>query len=70
MTEALDLVRELVAIPGPPGQEGEVRNAVAAHAGRLGCARETDARGNLLLGLPGCGTGAGAARHRGDGASR
>ena len=53
MTEALDLVRELVAIPGPPGQEGEVRNAVAAHAGRLGCARETDARGNLLLGLPG-----------------
>jgi putative aminopeptidase FrvX len=55
MTDALDLVRELVALPGPPGQEGMVRKAVAAHAGRLGCARETDARGNLLLSLPGAG---------------
>lgn len=53
MTDALDLVRELVALPGPPGQEGAVREAVAAHADRLGCARETDARGNLLLSLPG-----------------
>ena len=49
------LVRELVALPGPPGQEGRVREAVAAHADRLGCARETDARGNLLLSLPGAG---------------
>jgi len=55
MTNALDLVRELVALPGPPGQEGLVREAVAAHADRLGCARETDARGNLLLSLPGAG---------------
>ena len=30
-----------------------MREAVAAHAGRLGCAFETDARGNLLLSLPG-----------------
>ena len=53
MTNALDLVRELVAIPGPAGQEENIRAAVAAHADRLGCARETDARGNLLLSLPG-----------------
>lgn len=55
MTDALGLVRELVALPGPPGQEGRVREAVAAHADRLGCARETDARGNLLVSLPGAG---------------
>ena len=49
----LDVVRELVAIPGPPGQEMLVREAVATHAERLGCAFETDARGNLLMSLPG-----------------
>ncbi len=53
MTNALELVRELTALPGPPGQEDAVRNAVAAHAERLGCVHETDARGNLLLSLPG-----------------
>ncbi len=53
--DSLDLVRELVAIAGPPGQEGQVREAVAAHAQRLGCVHETDARGNLLLSLPGAG---------------
>jgi len=53
MTDAIELVRELVALPGPPGQEALVRKAVAAHAGRLGCAFEADARGNLLVSLPG-----------------
>ena len=53
MTDALDLVRELIAVPGPPGQEELIRQAVAAHADRLGCLTETDARGNLLLALPG-----------------
>ena len=53
MTDALDLVRELIALPGPPGQEELIRHAVAAHADRLGCLHETDARGNLLLALPG-----------------
>jgi len=53
MTDAIELVRELVTLPWPPGQEALVREAVAAHAGRLGCAFEADARGNLLLSLPG-----------------
>ncbi len=53
MTDVLELVRELVALPGPPGQEEAVREAVAAHAGRRGCICEADARGNLLLSLPG-----------------
>ena len=53
MTNTLELVRELTALTGPPGQEDAVREAVAAHAERLGCAYATDARGNLLLSLPG-----------------
>lgn len=53
MTDALALVRELVAIPGPPGQEDAVRDAVAAHADRLGCVHAADARGNLLIAPPG-----------------
>ena len=53
MTDALTLVQELVALPGPPGQEGLVRRAVAAHAGRLGCTHAADARGNLLMSVPG-----------------
>lgn len=53
MPDALELVRELAAIPGPPGQEDAVRNAVAAHVERLGCVHEADARGNLLVGPPG-----------------
>ena len=53
MTDALKLVRELTALPGPPGQEDLVRAAVIVHAERLGCVHETDARGNLRLSLPG-----------------
>ncbi len=53
MTNALELVRELTQIPGPPGQEQRVREAVAVHAERLGCVHEADARGNLLLTVPG-----------------
>ena len=51
--DALELIRELTQLPGPPGQEILVRDAVAAHAARLGCIYETDARGNLLLSVPG-----------------
>ncbi len=53
MTNALELVRELTALPGPPGQEKLVRDAVITHAERLNCVYETDARGNLLISAPG-----------------
>ena len=53
MPDALELVRELIALPGPPGQEEAVRAAVAAHAERLGCVHAADARGNLLIAPPG-----------------
>lgn len=55
MFDALELVRELVAIPGPPGQEDAVRARVTAHVERLGCACKVDARGNLLVAPPGTG---------------
>lgn len=53
LPDALSLVRELVALPGPPGQEDAVRDAVAAHVQSLGCTHRTDARGNLLVAPPG-----------------
>lgn len=46
-----ELLRELVALPGPPGQEAAVREAVAAYVAGLGLPCETDARGNLLVGF-------------------
>ncbi len=53
MLDALELVRELVSVPGPPGQEDAVRAGVIAHIESLGCAHVTDARGNLLVAPPG-----------------
>lgn len=47
---ALELLKELVAIPGPPGQEVLVRQALAKHVEALGLAHRTDAKGNLLIG--------------------
>ncbi len=44
----LELLRELVALPGPPGQETAVRETVAAHVRAVGGYSETDAKGNLL----------------------
>jgi putative aminopeptidase FrvX len=45
------LLAELVACPGPPGQEDAVRAAVASYVTRLGLPSSTDARGNLLVPL-------------------
>lgn len=56
MLNSIQLVRELVALPGPPGQEAAVREAVSAHVLLLNCVSETDARGNLLVSLPGAST--------------
>ena len=44
----IDLLAELVAAAGPPGQEGGVRAALERHLGSLGLASEVDAKGNLL----------------------
>lgn len=49
MLDSFKLLEELVAIPGPPGQEGAIRDAVSAHAADLGYATRVDAKGNLLI---------------------
>ncbi len=49
--DSRSLLAELVALPGPPGQEGHVRDAVASHVGRLGLSHRIDAKGNLLVPL-------------------
>ncbi|HTQ11316.1 MAG TPA: hypothetical protein VMI31_14720, partial [Fimbriimonadaceae bacterium] len=48
--DTLKLLEELVAIPGPPGQEILVRRALEAHLDGLGLKHRTDAKGNLLVG--------------------
>lgn len=47
----LDLLQELVSIPGPPGQETTVRYALEAHLKRFGAKSRVDAKGNLLVAL-------------------
>lgn len=46
------LLAELVRLPGPPGQEDAVREAVATHMRDLGYGPRTDARGNVSVGDP------------------
>lgn len=48
MLDPLQLLGELVAIPGPPGQEDEVRAAVLRHVQAIGKDCSLDAKGNLL----------------------
>jgi putative aminopeptidase FrvX len=48
-----DMLRHLVALPGPPGREDPVREAVAGYVDMLGLAHSTDAAGNLLVSLGG-----------------
>lgn len=52
----IDLLRELVAAPGPPGQEQAVRDVVIEHIEAIGCKHAIDARGNLLIAPPGVDT--------------
>ena len=49
LPEVLDLLQELVSIPGPPGQEGLVAEALAHHVSTLGLTPTVDAKGNLLV---------------------
>ena len=53
MTPSTDLIRWLVALPGPSGEERAVTTALAARVAEMGFHPETDAKGNLLVTLPG-----------------
>lgn len=49
MLDSLELIRELIAPPGPPGEEGAIRDVMAARMRGLGYAPETDPKGNLFV---------------------
>jgi len=48
--DALDVLRELIALPGPPGQEKAVREALAKHLDSMGLSHRTDPKGNMIVG--------------------
>ena len=53
MTNSTELIRWLVGLVGPSGEEKAVREALAERVRSLGYDPETDAKGNLLVSLPG-----------------
>ena len=53
MTDSTELIRLLVGLVGPSGEEKAVREAVAERVRGLGLVPETDSKGNLLVTLPG-----------------
>ncbi len=53
MTDSTELIRWLVALVGPAGEERAVTNALSDRVSELGYVPETDAKGNLLVTLPG-----------------
>ena len=46
--EAVDLLREMIAIPSPSGQEQELAAFLAARLGKLGFTERIDAAGNVI----------------------
>ncbi|MFZ4509119.1 MAG: hypothetical protein ACOYON_15635, partial [Fimbriimonas sp.] len=48
--DSLELLAELIAIPGPPGEEQWVAEAVARHLDRMRLPYDVDAKGNVLVG--------------------
>ena len=53
--DSLALLQEFVSVPAPPGQEGALREVLAAHVSELGLTHTADAKGNLLVRLGGTG---------------
>ena len=51
MLDPLQLLAELVAAPGPPGQEDAVRFLLQRHLHEIGAQPQEDAKGNLLMPL-------------------
>lgn len=51
--DPIALLAELTSLPGPPGQERLVREALIRHVDEIGFSWTTDAKGNLLVPLSG-----------------
>ncbi|HLK61407.1 MAG TPA: M20/M25/M40 family metallo-hydrolase [Chthonomonadaceae bacterium] len=52
MSDSTELIRQLVALPGPSGQEGVVSAWLAERVRALGYKPEIDPKGNLIVTLP------------------
>ncbi|HZO87827.1 MAG TPA: M20/M25/M40 family metallo-hydrolase [Chthonomonadaceae bacterium] len=55
MTNPTELIRQLIQLPGPPGQENAVRNWLAERLRALDFRPTTDPKGNLFVQLAGTG---------------
>ncbi len=53
MKDAISLIKDLISIPGPPGEEKYVREYLYNELIQLDFAPITDAKGNLVIELPG-----------------
>jgi putative aminopeptidase FrvX len=53
MSDSTELIRQLIALPGPPGEEKAVRHWLAESLRAMGYDARTDAKGNLAVHLPG-----------------
>lgn len=51
--DSVELIRELIALPGPPGEEKAVAEYVQGKLAHLGYSPEVDAKGNVLVHLEG-----------------
>lgn len=49
MFDTQELIQELITPPGPPGEEGAIREVTAARMRALGYTPETDPKGNLFV---------------------
>lgn len=49
--DSLSLLQDLIALPGPPGEEDAVRAYLQDKVSRLGLTGEVDAKGNLIVAL-------------------
>ena len=53
MTDSIELVRQLIALPGPPGEEKAVAAWLTSHLALMGYAPQSDYKGNVLVHLDG-----------------
>lgn len=53
MTDSTELIRQLIALEGPPGEEKAVRDWLSERLRGLDYASETDAKGNLVVRIAG-----------------
>jgi putative aminopeptidase FrvX len=53
MTDSTELIRQLIALPGPPGEEHAVRDWLAERLRALDYTPTTDPKGNLLVKISG-----------------